>query len=248
MVLGTSTSELKNIVYSLGLQSNFLGVYDKNFPGFIDINTVSYAIVNTGDYNSGGVHWIAFSFDPVRKKFYMFDPFGWSKRDLLKKYQFQYDRMIKNTALSSNDRCVTLVKSTEAVQCTCSAACGLFCCLFLASFVHYRWSPLVNNPIIDIVHGIKHSEMYTPYGIYVTHTNQEKLYQWLYANCYYFRCNYVSLEQNTRLYAIKTHELYFCVLSFVQLAESVFFFFFHIMPHNNCILKAVFLRIKAEQR
>lgn len=205
--MGTSTTDLKNIVYSLGIGANFLGVYDNSFPGFIHLSKPCYAIVNTGDYISGGVHWIAFAFDPVSLKFYMFDPFGFSKADLYKKYKFQYDVIIKNTALNSSlSRCVTLIKSTEAVQCTCSAACGLFCCLFLASFYHYRYSPMKNNPVIDVVDGIKHSDMYTEHGISVTHFNQIKLYKWLYENSLYFRENIKEITHNTRFYAIKTHE------------------------------------------
>lgn len=206
---GTSTSELIEIVKSLGLSHDFLGVFDKNFPGFLNINKVSYAIVNTGDYMSGGVHWIAFAYDPHGMIFYMFDPFGWSKKELLKKYQFQYERMVKFTALNNSSRCVRLVKSVEAVQCICSAACGLFCCLFLASFVHYRYSPMYNNPIIDIVHGVPVSMLLTDYGIAVTHQNQENLYNWLYVNCLYFKIHAREIKHNTRINIIPAH--YFIV-------------------------------------
>ncbi|QER78607.1 protease [Psittacine adenovirus 5] len=202
---GTSTSELIAIVKSLGIDSHFLGVFDKNFPGFLDTQRVAYAIVNTGDYMSGGVHWIAFAYDPQAAIFYMFDPFGWSKLDLLRRYQFQYDRMIKTTALGTNSRCVRLVKSVQAVQCICSAACGLFCCLFLASFYHYRYSPMIDNPIIDIVRGIPLSLMLTPYGNYVTHQNQKNVYLWLYMNSLYFRMYAREIKHNTRINAIQVH-------------------------------------------
>ncbi|UVZ42956.1 protease [Siadenovirus carbocapituli] len=202
--MGTSTSELKCLVYSLGLHVNFLGVYDKYFPGFLDTAKRCSAIVNTGDVTSGGVHWIAFAYDPTAAKFFMFDPFGWSKSDLLKKYQFQYERMLRNTALSGN-RCVQLVKSIESVQCPCSAACGLFCVLFLASFNKYSNSPMCNNSIIDVVDGVSHKLLYTPAGIAITHANQIKLYDWLYVNSSYFRKNVVEIKNNTRINAIRVH-------------------------------------------
>ncbi|QHB43563.1 MAG: protease [psittacine adenovirus 7] len=202
---GTSTSELIAIVKSLQLDANFLGVFDKNFPGFLDTSKLAYAIVNTGDYISGGVHWIAFAFDPTSAIFYMFDPFGWSKADLLQKYQFQYDRMIKATAMHTQSRCVRLVKSVQAVQCICSAACGLFCCLFLASFYYYRHSPMINNPIIDIVRGIPLADMLTPFGIFVTHQNQKNLYLWLYVHSMYFRMHAREIKHNTRINIIPVH-------------------------------------------
>lgn len=204
MAFGTSRSELLNIVLSLGLP-NFRGVYDKHFPGFLNPDKVQYAIVNTGDVVSGGMHWIAFAFDPNAYKFYMFDPFGFSNKDLLRRYQFQYKQMMKNTALSNPSRCVQLFKSTQAVQCPCSAACGLFCCLFLASFEMYRNTPMSCNPIIDVVQGVDHRLLLTPKGTQVTHTNQEKLYDWLYINCKYFRRNVNTIKKETRLNAIKLH-------------------------------------------
>ncbi|ALB78147.1 protease [unidentified adenovirus] len=210
---GTSTSELIHIVKSLGIDAYFLGVFDKNFPGFLDVHKVSYAIVNTGDYVSGGMHWIAFAYDPNGSLFYMFDPFGWSNKDLYKHYKFQYDRMLKHTALQGN-RCIRLLKSVEAVQCLCSAACGLFCCLFLASFYHYRFSPLCNNPIIDIVTGVPHSVLNSPRGIKITHCNQKKLYDWLYVNCLYFRKNAREIKNNTRINAVTAHYTVYCLSFF----------------------------------
>lgn len=204
---GTSSSELVTLVNSLGLNSFFLGVFDKHFPGFIDLNRIAYAIVNTGDYASGGVHWIAFAYDPNGRIFYIFDPFGWSKKDLWKFYKFQYDRIVKNTALS-NGRCVRLVKSIETVQCPCSAACGLFCLLFLSSFYHYRHTPMCNNPIIDIVNGVCHNKMKNPVSIKVLHCNQEKLYDWLYINSVYFRDNEYVIKQNTKINSMFLHYLF----------------------------------------
>ncbi|QQM18092.1 protease [Psittacine adenovirus 2] len=202
--LGTGSSELVAMVKSLGIEYGFLGVFDKNFPGFLNVDRMGMAIVNTGDISSGGVHWIAFGFDPITLKFYMFDPFGWSKKELLHKYQFQYDRMVRNTAVKTR-KCITLVKSEEAVQCPCSAACGLFCLLFLYSFYYFRFSPMKNNPVIDIVVGVPHKYLFTFYGILVTHLNQENLYNWLKEKCMYFREKEKYIKENTKLFAIKIH-------------------------------------------
>lgn len=201
---GTGSSELCKMVKSLGIEAYFLGVFDKHFPGFLNISRPGYAIVNTGDQASGGVHWIAFAFEPSDMKFYIFDPFGWSKKELLKKYQFQYDRMVANT-LRTSSRCITLVKSQQAVQCLCSAACGLFCLLFLYSFFYYRHNPMVGNPVIDVVTGIDHKDMLSPYGVFVTHNNQRNVYLWLYENCPYFREHVTEIKENTKINSIKIH-------------------------------------------
>lgn len=206
--MGTSSSELRNLVLSLGIQ-NFLGVFDKNFPGFLASQKRACAIVNTGDINSGGVHWIAFAYEPISLTFYMFDPFGFSKSELLKKYQFEYDRMVKNTAFSGISRCIRLVKSTEAVQCPCSAACGLFCVLFLASFTYFPINPMCNNAIIDIVQGVPHNQLFTTNGTNITHANQKNLYLWLYNHSMYFRENECVIKYNTKINAINVH--YFIV-------------------------------------
>ncbi|ADP30823.1 protease [Skua adenovirus 1] len=202
--MGTSDTELKHLCKSLGI-TNFIGVFDRNFPGFLDTSRVACAIVNTGDFSSGGVHYIAYAFDPNSFKFYMFDPFGWSKKDLLKIYQFQYDRMVKYTALNTPTRCVRLIKSIQAVQCLCSGACGLYCVLFLASFTYYRHSPMGKNPIIDVVDGIPISMLNTPYGTCVTHCNQRKLYDWFYVHSMYFRKHVRRITHNTRINSIQAH-------------------------------------------
>lgn len=202
---GTSTSELINIVRSLNIDSLFLGVFDRHFPGFLDFDKACFAIVNTGDYESGGMHWIAFAYDPNGAIFYMFDPFGWSKSDLYKFYKFQYDRIVRQTALTKPGRCVRLVRSLQSVQCICSAACGLFCCLFLASFYYYRHTPMSNNPIIDIVTGVSHKMLKLPQGIFVTHCNQENLYKWMYENCMYFRMHAREIKRNTAINSILAH-------------------------------------------
>lgn len=202
--MGTTDIELVHLVNSLGI-TNFIGVYDKHFPGFLDTSRVSCAIVNTGDFNYGGVHWIAFAFDPNSLRFYMFDPFGWSKKDLLKLYQFQYEQMIRRTALNTATRCVRLIKSVEAVQCVCSGACGLYCVLFLASFTFYRHSPMRNNPIIDVVDGVPIPMLTTPYGVCVTHCNQRKLYDWFYTYSLYFRRFEQIITHNTRINLMEAH-------------------------------------------
>ncbi|AAF86933.1 protease [Frog adenovirus 1] len=203
--MGTSGADLENIVLSLGLHSGFLGIFDKHFPGFLNVNKPSFAIVNTGDIIQGGLHWIAFAFDNVTSTFFMFDPFGWSDMELYRKYEFQYHRILKSTALTKPSRCIKLVKSKEAVQCTCSAACGLFCCLFLASFYHYPTFPMRGNPIIDLVDGIPPTKLHSSYGIYLTHCNQKKLIAWLLSNSAYFRKNAMLMIHNTRLYYLYTH-------------------------------------------
>lgn len=242
--MGTSSSELIKMVYSLGIQSNFLGVFDKNFPGFLNPSMRACAIVNTGDVMSGGVHWIAFAYEPSTRTFTMFDPFGFSKLELLKKYQFQYDRMLRNTAISGG-RCIRLVKSTEAVQCPCSAACGLFCVLFLASFCMYPQSPMSHNPIIDIVQGVPHSKLYTSVGISVTHTNQERLYTWLYMYSLYFRNHVDVIKRNTRINAMNMH--YLLVSASFFLTESIILLS-NLMLGNNGIFEAMFFAVKTEQR
>lgn len=212
---GTSSSELITLVRSLGLGSYFLGVYDKHFPGFLNDRRLAYAIVNTGDYMSGGLHWIAFAYDPNGRKFYIFDPFGWSKKELWKFYKFQYDRIVRRTALQ-NGRCIKLVRSVDTVQCPCSAACGLYCVLFLASFYYFRNSPMYNNPIIDVVTGVPHSKMKSSYGIAILHCNQERLYNWLYYNSVYFRDNELEIKRNTRINSILVHYLFIVLFLFAH--------------------------------
>lgn len=122
----------------------------------------------------------------------MFDPFGWTDKDLWNLYRVKYDAFLRRTGLSQGDRCVNLIRSVQAVQCPCSAACGLFCTLFIASFDKYRQDPMNNNPIIDTVEGVNLEHLYDVRYRSVLHGNQERLYLWLHDNSTYFR-NHESL-------------------------------------------------------
>lgn len=199
---GTTETELKDLVAAFHFRHRFLGVFDNSFPGFLSPHVPASAIVNTGSRASGGMHWIAFAFDPSTRKCYMFDPFGWSDQKLLQLYKVKYDRLMRRTGLSQPDRCFTLVRSLECVQCPCSAACGLFCALFLASFDRYRYRPMNGNPIIDILVGVDHRNMYNPEFQNILHRNQERMYHWLLAHNPYFAAHRETLERETRINAI----------------------------------------------
>ncbi|AGL34688.1 protease [Fowl aviadenovirus 5] len=196
---GTTESQLNHLVGAMRLRHRFLGVYDKSFPGFLDPNRAASAIVNTGSRSSGGMHWIAFAYEPLGRKCYMFDPFGWSDRELWKLYKVKYDALLRRTGLSQPDKCIQLVRSVEAVQCPCSAACGLFSALFIASFDRYPNRPMIGNPIIDTVVGVKHEDMYKPAFRAVLHRNQERLYFWLGKENAYFRQHAEELKRETAL-------------------------------------------------
>lgn len=199
---GTSDFQLKSLVAAFHLKHRFLGVFDNSFPGFINPNVASSAIINTGSRQSGGMHWIAFAYDPSLRRCYMFDPFGWSDSKLWTIYKFKYDRLLKRTGLSQNDRCITLIKSTQAVQCMCSAACGLFSALFIASFDKYPSKPMDGNNIIDILVGVDHSKMNLPEYIDILHRNQERMYTWFEFNNNYFRYNSIKLRKETAIESI----------------------------------------------
>lgn len=132
----------------------------------------------------------------------MFDPFGWTDSELWKLYKVKYDTMLRRTGLQQRDRCFTLIRSTEAVQCPCSAACGLFSALFVASFDRYRNHPMRGNPIIDTVVGVKHELMYKPEFVAVLHRNQERMYLWFQLNNGYFRIHAEELKRETRLFSL----------------------------------------------
>ncbi|QJP03680.1 protease [Aviadenovirus cerasi] len=196
---GTTETQLRDLVGAMHLRHRFLGVFDKTFPGFLDPNRPASAIVNTGSRASGGMHWIAFAFDPLARKCYMFDPFGWSDRELWKLYKVKYDAFLRRTGLRQPDRCFKLVRSTEAVQCPCSAACGLFSALFIASFDRYPKRPMDGNPIIDTVVGVKHDNMYKPAFRDILHRNQERMYFWFEKDNAYFRAHAEELKRETAL-------------------------------------------------
>ncbi|QEJ80775.1 protease [Southern Psittacara leucophthalmus aviadenovirus] len=199
---GTTETELRALVGAMQLHHQFLGVFDNTFPGFLNPARPASAIVNTGSRRSGGMHWIAFAFDPASKKCYMFDPFGWSDRSLWDIYRVKYDSLMRRTGLSQPDKCFKLVRSVECVQCPCSAACGLFSALFIAAFDRYRYKPMLGNPIIDVVVGVDHANMYKPAFQEVLHRNQERMYHWFQTHNPYFAANSQRLREETRINAM----------------------------------------------
>ncbi|QJC19256.1 L3 protease [Duck adenovirus 4] len=196
---GTTETQLRNLVASLHPRHHFLGVFDKTFPGFLSPDRPASAIVNTGSRQSGGMHWIAFAFDPASKRCYMFDPFGWSDKQLWDLYRVKYDAFMRRTGLRQPDRCFELVRSVQAVQCPCSAACGLFSALFIASFDRYRTRPMNGNPIIDTVVGVSHADMDRPAFRDILHRNQERVYFWFLKNSPYFAAHNAELKRETAL-------------------------------------------------
>nr|WRQ19854.1 MAG: protease [unidentified adenovirus] len=206
--MGTSEAEINQLVRDLGIQPYYLGTFDNTFPGFINKYKMCCAVVNTAHRSTGGVHWIAMAWFPATQTFYLFDPFGFSDAKLSQIYQFQYEGLLKRSAISSTPGgCVTLVKSTESVQGPYSAACGLFCCLFLYAFVHWPTHPLNHNDAMDLVDGVPNSQMYSPCNQRILFNNQEKLYQFLYQRSPFFRRNAKNIMFRTAFDKVKTTQL-----------------------------------------
>lgn len=199
---GTSEAELRDLVHSLGISSSFIGTFDCTFPGFIRAEKKQTAIINTGSRESGGMHWIAMAWEPAGKVMYLFDPLGWKEGDLWKYYGFSYKRMVARSALSTPTRCVTLVRNTQAVQCTCSGACGLFCVLFLYCFNKRPHDP-GSTKLMEALEGT--ASALKPREPAKLHWNQNVLYRFLMLNSAYFRNHKQTLVRNTRLGLIKTH-------------------------------------------
>lgn len=195
--MGSTEAELKAILLDLGVMPYFLGTFDKHFPGFIHAHKKSCAIVNTATRETGGVHWLAFAWLPKKNIFYMFDPFGFSDAKLKQVYHFEYTCLLKKSALASTpNHCVILQTSQEAIQGPNSAACGLFCCLFLYSFVHYP-EQAFDNPIMDLVQGVPNKFLLSPHSQSILKKNQDNLYRFLRSKSVYFRTHQQKLESNT---------------------------------------------------
>lgn len=199
---GSSETELRQLIQDLGISGGFLGTFDCRFPGFIQKDKKQTAIVNTGPREQGGVHWIALAWDPTSYKMFLFDPLGWTKGQLRKYYGFSYENLVKRSALTSPDRCVTLVKNNQAIQCTCAGSCGLFCVLFLYAFSRRPSNPY-SDPLIEKMTGI--APTIHPLCPDKLHHNQAFLYQFLKTQSQYFKKNETLFVSNTKIGLINTH-------------------------------------------
>lgn len=196
--MGSSEREIRAICADLHVGPNFLGTFDKRFPGFVNKHARSCAIVNTAGRETGGVHWLAFAWEPERSKIYLFDPFGFSDQKLAQFYQFEYQALLKRSALTStDDRCVELVKNTESVQGPNSAACGLFCCMFLQAFSRWPDSPMDRNPTMDPIRGVSNSRLFDRASQGVFKRNQDVMYSFLQKRSPYFRAHESDIRRNT---------------------------------------------------
>lgn len=196
--MGSSEEELQELAKDLGFSSIFLGTFDKRFPGFIRPKHRACAIVNTGVREKGGVHWLALAWNPPNQTFFLFDPFGFSDAKLKQIYEFEYEGLLKRSALASTpNHCLQLVKSTESVQGPNSAACGLFCCMFLQAFMHWPDSPMDNNPTMNLLTGLPNKLLLLPQAQPIFKRNQETLYAFLAKRSPYFRRHQRLIEERT---------------------------------------------------
>lgn len=196
--MGSSEEEIKNIITDLGIGPYFLGTFDKYFPGFLSKEKMVCAIVNTGSRAGGGVHWLAMAWFPKAGLFYMFDPFGFSDKKLKIIYNFEYQKLLKRSALqSTSTHCVQLVTSTESIQGPQSAACGLFCCMFLYAFVHWPLSAM-KNPVMNSLQGVPNSLLFREDVQPILKRNQMLLYNFLSKHSAYFRKHRNEIQHNTK--------------------------------------------------
>ncbi|AAA84980.1 protease [Ovine adenovirus 7] len=199
---GTSESELKNLISSLHLNNGFLGIFDCRFPGFLQKSKIQTAIINTGPREQGGIHWITLALEPISYKLFIFDPLGWKDTQLIKFYNFSLNSLIKRSALNNSDRCITVERNTQSVQCTCAGSCGLFCIFFLYCFHFYKQN-VFKSWLFQKLNGSTPSLI--PCEPHLLHENQTFLYDFLNAKSVYFRKNYRTFIENTKTGLIKTH-------------------------------------------
>lgn len=198
--MGSREEELRLIVRDLGVAPYFLGTFDKRFPGFVSKHRMACAIVNTAGRETGGVHWLAMAWHPASQTFYLFDPFGFSDAKLKQVYEFEYGALLKRSALTSTpDRCLHLVQSTQSVQGPHSAACGLFCCLFLHAFVRWPTRAMDGNPTMDLVDGVPNSLLQSPTAQGIFARNQNRLYAFLARHSPHFARNAARIRRDTAL-------------------------------------------------
>lgn len=196
--MGSREEELRAIVRDLGVGPYFLGTFDKRFPGFINKSKPCCAIVNTAGRETGGAHWLALAWFPPAKSFYFFDPFGFSDAKLKQIYQFEYEGLLRRSAITATaDGCINLIKSSQSVQGPNSAACGLFCCMFLHAFVHWPQSPMDHNPTMDLLTGVPNTCIMSPRFQVTLKENQDNLYKFLSSHSLYFRSHRPQIERDT---------------------------------------------------